>query len=344
MRMSVSHRKVWPRCRPRQPHQSMKACSAVGLLVLVMGLGARPGPSFAGAQTNIFNTRFEAAEGYNVAYTLVGQNGWLGEGTGGNGLVEDFFPGEGQQAYLGYWPPLRSNESQTIVWRPLNFDPLTAGLPVVEFSVLMSIEDSSATNGQYDNFQWQFYNRQTNRLFMLDFDNYYQDISYRLDGTNAWVTTAVRFTNGVPERLVVTMDFAANRWSASYGGRLIATNQPITTTNAPRSLGEIDLAWVYYDPDRPGDNYILFDNYRVVAHAPGLPPRLLLLERSQRGHVWLRLQGQPNVRYVIEASPSLPARTWQPLRTNATADGIFDFIDATAPDAPARYYRARAIP
>ncbi len=297
-----------------------------------------------GTITNVYVTGFEASEGYSTNYTLAGQAGWLGEGSGGNGLVNNFFPGEGQQAYLGYWPPLRTNEQQTAVWKPLNFEPLRAGLPLVRFSVLMRIEDSTTANGQYDNFQWQFYNRQTNRLFTLDFDNYYLDISYRLDGTNNWVTTTVKFTNGVAELLVVEMDFAANRWSATFGGRLIATHQPLTTTGAELSLGEIDAVWVYYNPARPGDNYMLFDNYRVTAEARAPAARLLLMERSPSGHVWLRLYGQPSARYVIEAAPALPSATWTPLRTNASPDGIIDFIDTTAVHAPSRFYRARLLP
>ena len=38
----------------------------------------------ARSATNLFSTQFEAVEGYNGAWTLVGQQGWLGEGTGGN--------------------------------------------------------------------------------------------------------------------------------------------------------------------------------------------------------------------------------------------------------------------
>ncbi|MCX7868112.1 hypothetical protein [Limisphaera sp. VF-2] len=312
--------------------------------LILAALGTLLEPATAGAFTNLYFTRFEASEGYDTAYTLVGQAGWLGEGTGGNGLVNGFFPGEGQQAYLGYWPPLETNESQTAVWQPLRFDPVRSGLPLVQFSVLMSIEDSSATNAQYDNFQWQVYNLRTNRLLTIDFDNYFQDISYRLDGTSAWVTTSVKFTNGVPELLVLNMDFAANRWSATFGGRLIATNQPLTTTGAELTLGEIDAVWVYYDPAKPGDNYMLFDNYRVAAAPPAVAPRLLLLERTPRGHVWLRVQGQPSARYVIEAAPALPAATWTPLRTNSSPDGLFDWVDTTASNAPARFYRARLLP
>ncbi|GIX50077.1 MAG: hypothetical protein KatS3mg132_271 [Limisphaera sp.] len=339
-------RSAFTRTSPPQKQRFLDATARRlhGLAVCWLAL-ALQAMSLRADSTNLLFTAFERAEGYDANYTLIGQNGWLGTGTGGNGLVPDFFPGEGQQAYIGYWPPLQTNETETIVWRPLNFDPVAAGLPLVEFSVLMSVQDSSSTNGQYDNFQWQIYNDRTNRLFTLDFDNYYLDISYRLDGTNDWVVTPVKFTNGVPELLVVTMDFAANRWSATHGGRLIASNQPITTTGAPLNLGEIDLVWAYYNPARPGDNYLVFDNFRVTARAAAeVRPRLLLLERTDRGHVWLRLLGQPGTRYVIEAASSPVQASWLPLRTNSSSDGVLDFIDTGATNAPARFYRARISP
>ena len=48
-------------------------------------------PAGATVTTNIFSTQFEATEGYSTTTNLVGQNGWLGFGSGGNGLVPDSF-------------------------------------------------------------------------------------------------------------------------------------------------------------------------------------------------------------------------------------------------------------
>ncbi len=57
----------------------------------------------------VYSANFETSEGYDARYVLgvpnnAGQNGWLAEGTGGNGLVS-IFAGYGQQAYVGIFPP-----------------------------------------------------------------------------------------------------------------------------------------------------------------------------------------------------------------------------------------------
>ena len=189
------------------------------------------------AVTNIYSTQFEAAQGYNTNLDLIGQSGWLGSGSGGNGILPTGFNGQGQSAYIGFDAPHPTN-SNLVVWKPVNFNPIAAGFPNVKFSVQMQIVDS--TNGKRDDFRWSVYNIQGNRLFSLSFDNKYLDASYLLDGTNVLFTTDVLFTNSISYTLTVTMNFASNRWSASLGNALIATNKFITTTNAPLNLGDID--------------------------------------------------------------------------------------------------------
>src|ERR1043165_9327265 len=79
---------------------------AVCLCILVGVASASLWPAGATVTTNVFFTRFEAAEGYVTTTNLVGQNGWLGFGSGGNGLVSDYsFTNQGQQAYIGYFAP-----------------------------------------------------------------------------------------------------------------------------------------------------------------------------------------------------------------------------------------------
>ena len=108
------------------------------------------------APTDIFYTQFESGQGYSTNLDLVGQAGWLGDGSGGNGIVNNFIAGQGQQAYIGYSAPA-AGDDQLVAWQPLNFSPLAANQPIVKFSVLMSIEDS--TNDNFDNFRWSVYNR-----------------------------------------------------------------------------------------------------------------------------------------------------------------------------------------
>lgn len=294
----------------------------------------------ATAQTNVFFTQFEAAQGYNTNSTLVGQNGWVGEGSGGNGLLSEFIPGQGQQAYIGFYPPV-ANDNYLAVWRPINFDALAANLPIVRFSVLMSLEDSF--DGGWDYFRWSVYNREGNRLFSVEFDNYYLDVAYQLDGENDLVITPLTYTNAEPYTLTLTMNFASNRWSASLDHRLITTNQPITTVNAPLNLGDVDAVWIVDNPQAPGDNYMLFDNYQVTAESPVPPrPQLQLLGRSVAGETWLRLTGQSGARFSIDASTNLQA--WTPLKTNVLSDGAFDYVDTAAPGFACRFYRARWVP
>ncbi|MBI5383453.1 MAG: hypothetical protein HZA90_02060 [Verrucomicrobia bacterium] len=223
--------------------------------------------------TNTFFTQFEVPEGYRTATDLVGQNGWLGSGSGGNGVVSNYFVGQGQQAFIGYFPPDQGADRLT-VWRPINFSPIPTNMPVVQFSVLMSIVDSSNTN--YDDFYWSVYNAQGDRLFTLDFDNYRRRIYYQLDGTNNWVWTGQTFANDDTNTLVITMNFIQNSWSATFGGVLLGENEPITTTGAPLNLGDVDAVWAVFDPAYPGDNYMLFDNYQITAEV--LPPPMVIAQ------------------------------------------------------------------
>ncbi len=296
-----------------------------------------------GASTNVFLTHFEPGEGYTNNFDLVGQGGWLGQGTGGNGIVSNFIAGQGQQAYLGYAAP-KPGEDYSVIYHPLNFNPLPAALPVVKFSVLMNIVDS--TNDGFDNFRWTVYNRNIERLFSLDFDNYYTNISYLLDGTNVLAPTGVSFAPGANYPLLVTMDFASNRWSATFNNTLLVTNQPISTIGATLDLGDIDAEWLIYDTNTPGNNYLLFDNYFVTAEAypvtPVQPARVEFLDITEEGWALLRVFGQANSRWALEATTNLV--NWTALKTNVVSDIYFDVVDKTAAGLPRRYYRARNEP
>jgi len=292
----------------------------------------------AAADVTVFSTQFEAAQGYSTNSDLIGQNGWVGEGSGGNGLLSNFMPGQGQQAYIGFSPPNPGQDYLT-VWKPIDYTPLTTGNPVVTFSVTMGVADSGNTN--YDNFRWSVYNSQGNRLFSIDFDNYYLDVNYQLDGTNELFLTGTPFNNSSFYNLSVTMNFASNRWTAVLDKAVIASNQPITTTGAPLNLGDVDAVWLVFNTNRPGNNYLLFDNYKVTA-APSLPGRPLLQLLSKVGNqTSLRLLGESGWRFAIDATTNFTQ--WTPLKTNIVSDGSFDYAD-TAASAARRFYRARFVP
>lgn len=304
--------------------------------------GAREG--FA-APTNVFFTQFEAAEGYSTNLDLAGQNSWAKDGTGGNGLVPDFFPGQGQQAYVGFAPPAAGDEL-LFVWHPINFDPLAAGLPVVKFSALMSIMDSKDGNTNYDWFRWSVYNARSNRLFSIEFDNALLEVNYQLEGSNPIVTNVATFVPNSNYNLTVTMNFASNRWSASLGSAVLATNLPMTTTGLPLNLGDIDAVWWLQNINAPGNNYLLFDNYRVTAEALAVVvparPQVAMLSASAGGWGLLRVSGQNGTQWSLDASTNLVA--WTPLKTNTITGGYFDYVDTAAAAFQRRFYRARWVP
>jgi hypothetical protein len=131
----------------------------------------------------------------------------------------------------------------------------------------MKIVDSS--NGRYDLFSWQAYNRAGEFLFGLDFDNFTTEVSYVLDDDQA-VYSGKTFRNDEVLYLEVSMDFAGNTWSATLDGEELVRNQPITTQGAALTLGDIDAAW-HRTSGTYGDNYLAFDDYLVTAepnHAP----------------------------------------------------------------------------
>ena len=138
------------------------------------------------------------------------------------------------------------------------------------------------------------------------------------------------------------MDFEANQWSASMEGRTFLSGLPITTTNAPLNLGDVDAVWVIYDTNAPGDNFMVFDDYRLTA-----APTSIASSQLETLGVWsngflLRLHGTDNCRYAIEASDN--AVSWFPLKTNVVTGGYSDFLDASPPTTSLRLYRSRWVP
>ncbi len=307
--------------------------------IVALLLSAQITPTFA-ITTNVYSTQFEVPQGYNINLDLTGQAGWTNSGSGGNGLILNAIPGQGQSAYIGFDAPNPADDN-LVIWQPIDFNAVAAAYPTVKFSTQMRIEDS--TNDLYDIFRWSIYNTQGNRLFSLDFDNDFLDIGYLLDGTNQIFFTTNTFVNATTYTLTVTMDFASNRWSASFGNALIATNKAITTVNAPLNLGDIDAVWLVNQingTNAPGNNYMIFDNYTITAEMP--PARVQYLGRTGDGWSLLRVNGQNNSRWSLDATTNFV--NWIPLKTNVISGTNFDHVDTTSASLPRRYYRARLVP
>ena len=139
------------------------------------------------------------------------------------------------------------------------------------------------------------------------------------------------------------LNFERNRWSALLSQTEIISLQPITTTATPLSLGDIDAVYYVRDPAKPGDNYMLFDNYTVTAEgvantAPFLEPTLF----NADGQLGFRTFVEPLVRYSVESSADL--RAWNKLTDHIAPDASFDFLDTTTSFADrARFYRVRSV-
>jgi hypothetical protein len=334
----------------RLRQRSQRGCAAVLLPLFFAAFFLLQFASVAQV-SNIYSTGFELSEGFDIRYTVMGQGGWTGTDTNGNGIVKDFFansnalqPYGRHQAYIGLFPLTDTNGTLN-VWRPLNFDPVAAALPIVTFSVTMSIYNPSRTVNNRDSFRWSIYNTNNGgeRLFTLDFDNATTEINYELDDEE-FVFTGALFENGNQDGgeydLVVIMDFADNLWSAWLNDDQIVDRQEMTTQGLALNLGDIDAVWVNATLGRPGDNLMAFDNYAVTAEP--YPFWLDAVGPLSNGTFRLRLTGEPDREYDIEVSEDL--KDWFFLKTETVdADGTVIVDDPTASRYDRSFYRARVV-
>ncbi len=288
----------------------------------------------------LFSTGFEPAEGYDITKNLAGQNGWLEVGSGGNGIVTNFFTDGGQQAFIGFAPLADTNDTLTL-WHPINYAPDSQHPAQVQFSVRMDIVAS--TNQYQDNFRWSALNTFGSRLFTVDFNTRNYLISYALDNRAGYIPTIWYFTNSTVYTLAMNIDFATNRWSATLGSTIIVTNQPITTTGLALNLGDIDVVWTVCTIGNSGNNYMLFDDWKVTVATNAAPgPMIQRPLRQANGEFGFHVSGQPNRSYAVEATTNLV--NWSVVTTNNAADsGGFDFSDPVTSLFKSRYYRTRQL-
>jgi hypothetical protein len=205
----------------------------------------------------LYQTGFEAAEGFQLGGELMNQSGWVGDGDGTNGVLAGVMPGLGQHAFIG-GSAANTSQGWFEAWPPLNSSfPTNA---VVEFTAFMRIEDSR--NGEYDEFQWTF-NMPLDTYFKIDFVNHNNEVWYYLSQDSDWHSASVSFENGRTYRLRVSLDFGRNRWSAWLDETLLVSEQRITSLKRFQGLSYIGALWVATDSTRPGDNYMVFDEYRI---------------------------------------------------------------------------------
>jgi len=324
----------------------MKRPPAISILtgLAIAMLTESPSVFGAGERTDtteiIYATGFESDQGFDPEFTITGQDDWQAFGDGGNGLVDNFFDNEGQQAFIGLFPP----ESEEVVefyslLRLVNISDFPDDAPLIKFKVTMEIVDS--TNNERDNFRWSAYNIKGDRLFSVDFDNETKAIAYALDDDKGLIATEFTFDHLGNYDLDITMNFKRNIWCATLNGSVIINAQPLTTKDAELTLSDMDAVWAIFKPEAPGDNYMLFDNYSLSRESlPSIPAKVETQGILPGGKFVLRVFGEPSTEYQVEATTDFI--DWTPIKTGKTSatDGTLDVIDQDAGNFISRFYRA----
>ena len=218
---------------------------------------------------DIYETDFESfAVGSDQ---LVGSEGWTGTNTGEgvHGIDDELVEGLGKTGFLGFAPPSTDFVS---VAHPASYDPLTAGTPVIEFFALVGVSDS--TNDAFDRFYISFYNGTDDLLGAVSFDNTPADFGLlRHDGSDLRHTGEL-FLNDTVQALFVSIDFSTNRWSAKLDGLPVFTDEPFNSSGVPLNLGSIAAEWEVLDAEKPGNNWLLFDEWTVTAKGDNQAPQI----------------------------------------------------------------------
>lgn len=216
----------------------------------------------------LYQTDFETFASGPTTITSV--DGWLGinAGAGAHGIITAL---DSRSAYLGFNPP---GGSSVFLYRPVNFQPVAQGRPIVNFSVDFSITDSTSANGQYDDFGFCIYNRSGQLLAAIRLDNSNFRIYYN-NGAVTEVDTGRLFTRATRHGLTFSADFASNLWSATLDGTTLFSSIPLNTAGRILDLGEVAILWQLKNANAPGDNYIIFDNYSLSASAVPVAPTII---------------------------------------------------------------------
>jgi hypothetical protein len=322
-----------------------------GLVLLICLVTTMIGQSNGKVTRLLYETSFEEEEGYSTEADLIGQNGWIGfaggdaflemSNDGSSGLLTDFLESKGQQAYIGFVKPEQETSVEFLsLLQPLGFEPAERGGELVRFTVAMGILDS--TNGERDNFRWSIYNTEGFRLFSLDFDNETKAISYALDDAEPLQASGFEFDNETFYNLRLDIDFDANKWSAWASDVLLVEGLPVSTQNLKLDLSDIDAVWAIFKPEAPGDNFMVFDNYRIeiIEEAPS-PPTLSPLGHLPNGGFVIRVQGEPNSIYKLESSFDLSEWQVAQNKIDLGATGSIDWVDDSGGSDSRKFYRLK---
>ena len=180
-------------------------------------------------------------------------------------------------------------------------------------------------------------------MVTLDFDNETNSINYALDD-DVFLPTEYGFEHEAVYELKFVMDFASNSWTVSVGEEVLVDGTKLTTTGAALTFGDLGPSWVIRNPEAPGDNYMVFDEYRITAEIrdeiPETPPTLEWAGSLINGRAKLRLGGIATTNYTVEASDDL--KNWTSIETTKLEDTWKEVLIDTR-GLTQRFFRARTI-
>lgn len=186
---------------------------------------------------------------------FVGLDGWTGTHTSGagSGVYTNFSNPTGFVGFEGV------SGSLLTVRRPISFNPASGTYPQVNFSVDLSVVDS--TNGRADSFVFRFVNLAGETLSSITFRNSSQTVTFSTPTGVGAMLTDLRLVNGRLTTLRVALNLGTNRWSAWLGDEVLFADQVINSLGFARTLREVAVDWAIGSSGNPGDNYVTLNRY-----------------------------------------------------------------------------------
>ncbi|MGI9240121.1 MAG: hypothetical protein ACR2RV_04940 [Verrucomicrobiales bacterium] len=293
---------------------------------------------------------------------LAGTDGWVAtiNGQSLHGIDDEIIPGLGKSAYLGFYPPTDPRTQTISVFRPLNFDPIGTGNPIVEFEAIIAIaqsQDDPDTNLSdesmlEDRFLLSIYNTSFELLAAIIYDTRTNTYGLHRNNGGQSIDTNFEFIIEEPQFLFFSIDFENNTWSATLDGAPIFTDAIFNNNGRTRDLGTIAAEWNITSRNQfrpgefiPGNNWMLFDDWFVAAKSrdsapPTEPFAVSKVVHTSDNQVELTYPADQGCTYRIQYSTNLS--TWTELPSSPViaeeSNPVATHIDP-APSGPARYYR-----
>ncbi len=274
--------------------------------------------------------RLDAGEAYYTGFEnfvagddkIVGTESWTGTYNGSrlHGVLSEAQHGVigiGNAAIIGGFGNAltrTSSGNSVYVRRQLGLDPVALNQEVVTFSIVFGIKDS--TTMLRDNFEFLIYNQSNALLGGIQMDNTTLDLAtgkprrliYRLGWNSATNTfqyflTSFNFLPETMETLTFRINFKTNLWTVSLSDLAIFQDLAFYTGTATKNLGSAMVKMAVKTTTSttisPGDNYMLFDDYRVSTDALDTG---LALTKTSTGAANLVWNQEAAYRYQLEYS------------------------------------------